>query len=483
VLALQRSAGNAAVARLLGAAPGATIQRDWTGDDVKAQPNAPPTKVASDRPSGKPIRRIRIEGIPEGYAMDVKKPQPDKTGVDETGNYSDISGQTKEAPGGKTSGRAVVLIPEDLPKTDTVEVLFLLHGFTAGWRTRLDRQLPAPKPPRRRRGEKPQPPPPPPPPIPLEPEDIGLDRIAQQLDASRRSMIAILPQGTSRSFFGRDTAEVNAKKYIEHAFGLLKDSDFPGGKKPAHVGGIVLSAHSGAGHALGEMMHSADPKARAKEQLIPDAGQPVAAPPGSAKSVTDTAYVEGVVVFDTINPAGETTSTNQFNYLVAYLKQQLERELAQLHAMWTAEEKTSTPEKIARKQEAWLAGSGFRFRAFATPGGYATSFEGVTNVLNAWFKGKAALLGGPKSCVYQALFDNYKVAPAGTTGPTAHVQMLGGQVETGTREHQNLKASLDALPNPRASLRTDCDPIPAKPAPPKAPKAPAKPRKPAKAAG
>jgi hypothetical protein len=487
VLALQRAVGNTAVTRLIGA----TIQRDWQGDDIKAEPNAPPTKVASDRPGGKPIRRIRVEGIAEGYATDTKKPQPDVTGVDETGSYSKISGQTAEAPGGKTSGRAVVLVPEDLPKTDTVEVLFLLHGFTAGWRTRLDKQLPAPKPPPRRRGEKPKPPPPPPPPIPIEPEDIGLDRIAQQLDASKRSMIAILPQGTSRSFFGHDTAEVNAKKYIEQVFGLLKDSDFPFGKKPAHVGGIVLSAHSGAGHALGEMLHSVDPTARDRktkgplEHLIPDAGKPGAVPPGSPKSVTDTAYVEGVVVFDTINPAGETTATNQYNYLVAYVTQQLNRELGELHQQWTDAQASSTSDAdVAKKQEAWLASSGFRFRAFATggSGGYGKSFNAVKGQIDGWFRAKQSVLGGKKSSVYQAFYDNYQVAAAGTTGATGHISMLGGQVEKGTRQHENLKSALNSLPKPGTTPGSG-DPIPAKPPPPKPVKAPARTPRPAKTPG
>jgi hypothetical protein len=459
MLALQGSVSNASVARLLARPPVATIQRDvgWKGDDVMDDRSKGMTKVDSGRPGGKPVRRIPIEGVDEGYAAGGAKPQVDDVGVDETGTYRPIADETREQAGGKSSGRAVVLIPESLPKLDSVEVLFHLHGFTPGWRARYP--LPPPKPKPKSRPKKGSPPPAPEPPAQptrVEPEDIETARIEQQLEASGRPMIAILPQGTSHSFFGHDRAEVNVKTYIDQVFAQLGDADWPSGEKPQHVGGIVLSAHSGAGHALSNMLHS-------KEHLVPGTDRPAELEDPSKRSVTDTAFLEGLVLFDTINPAGQTSTTTQYTHVLSFLKSQLEHDLSELHLKWKLAQNDGTPDaEVARSQEKWLVEAGFRFRGFATAGGYGTSFNALKGEVTAWFNRNAAALGGPKSCVYQALFANYTIAPAGAD----HMHMIGGTVgKDGTREHENLRAALDELPKPKLKEREGCDPIPAKPLP------------------
>jgi len=105
VLALQRSAGNAAVARAL-------LQRvgGWKGAAPKT-PNAGEMTV-TEKVSGKSARRIPIEGIPQGTVTDdanevALTTTPDKTKPKETVNHP-VSEFTSETSAG---GRAIVVIP------------------------------------------------------------------------------------------------------------------------------------------------------------------------------------------------------------------------------------------------------------------------------------------------------------------------------------------------------------------------------------
>jgi hypothetical protein len=204
------------------------------------------------------------------------------------------------------------------------------------------------------------------------------------------------------------------------------------------------------------MLHS-------KEHLVPGTERPAEAEDPSKKSVTDTAYLESLVLFDTINPAGETTGTTQYTYVLEFLKGQLAHELERLHDMWKLEQAAGTADdEVARKQEKWLGESGFRFRGFATAGGYGDSFSALDGQVKAWLASHAPVLGGRKSCVFKALSDNFKVTPAGTD----HMHMIGGAAgKGGTLEHENLRSALDALPKPASGGRQDCEPSPAKPLP------------------
>ena len=104
------------------------------------------------------IRRIPIEGLTLGNkGSDLERSDPNRAAEEDT------------------PGRAIVLIPVGIDLTKPVEVLLHLHGFNVGYRQR------------RTQGQDPS----------LKPgtvRDVETDRVEQQLQASGRPMIAVLPR-------------------------------------------------------------------------------------------------------------------------------------------------------------------------------------------------------------------------------------------------------------------------------------------------
>lgn len=410
VLALQRLIGNSAVTALL---TRAMLQRQvgWTGVDP-ASWNAGPRDVPGTTGS-KGVKRIPIEGITRGHASrpsatDPKVPRQDdagqKVGDPNTGKWGKVSTMTPEASGGVTTGRAIVLIPNDLPAAaKSVEVLFHLHGFTPGGRGRGPTGT-------------------------GDPEDVAVARIAQQLQASGRRMIAILPQGTINDFFA-DPAKFDLDKYVEEALGLVPANLWPDQKSRA-PGGIVLSAHSGGGDVLANLMNS---------DRMP-------------------ASVHGLFLFDAMHGSGP-------NMVWKFLKSRLDDELAHLHDIWALRNAASKPEAIADEQTDWLRQSGFRFRGFASAKSYAGFYNStLVPLLKKWFSDHEAQLGGTSSRVYQMLSSNYVEHAADAAG-TEHEQILGGIDSGGKREHENLLTALKqlhgaAVPDLKAFSRTPAQPPP-----------------------
>lgn len=203
VLALQRAAGNAAVARML-AAP--TVMRAGWSKSKPGGWNEREKEVQG-------TLRIPIEGLPVGN----KSAAEDKT-------------QTSEIAGGKDSGRAVVIVPDG---TDLVggklEVLLHFHGYGVGFRQRsADHKGGAGA-----AGEV---------------RDVAVDEIPKQLVSSGRNAIAILPQGTLKSGFSTGPppayiVEVLAKLRAELAT-LKPTLALPPTLEPYRV---IVSGHSGGG--------------------------------------------------------------------------------------------------------------------------------------------------------------------------------------------------------------------------------------------
>jgi hypothetical protein len=410
VLALQRLAGNSAVKALL---TRTTLARQvgWTDVDPKSW-NAGPKDVPG-KAGGKGVKRIPIEGITRGHKSGASRKDPkvprqdDATQVvddpESTDKWSAVSTMTPESSGGVSAGRAIVLIPNDLPASaKNVEVLFHLHGYTPGGRGRGPTGT-------------------------GDPEDVAVARIAQQIEASGRPMIAILPQGTRTHFWDLDKFDLD--KYVEEALGLVPPSLWPGQKSRA-PGGVILSAHSGGGDQLAFLMNAGK---------VPRS-------------------VKGLFLFDAIHDGGQ-------GMVWKFLQSRLKEELARLHDIWTLKNASATPEQIADEQIAWLQQSGFRFRGFASAKSYAPFYKRtIVKLLNTWFGEHELELGTAKSRVYKMLASNYLEHAADPAG-TEHEQILGGTVSGGKREHENLLEALRQLPGGAVPDLSKLDRAPAKPLP------------------
>ncbi|HEX5619634.1 MAG TPA: hypothetical protein VFX51_14530, partial [Solirubrobacteraceae bacterium] len=308
--------------------------------------------------SGKGIKRVPVEGLKQGHRSKGGKQDDAGQKVDDpdTGKWSPVSEQTPEAAGADSGGRAVVLIPNGLPENaGTVEVLVHLHGFTPGLRGRGPEGKGAP-------------------------EDVSVAKIAQQLEASGRPMIAVMPQGTKGAGPWADPAKIDLNQYIDDALAMVPADEWPG-KKPRKRGSIVLSGHSGGGDQIAFMM---------KGGRMP-------------------ADVAGIFLFDALHGWGP-------DEVAKFLTARLDSELTRLHGIYAAKNGTATPDAIADEQAAWLQASGFRFRGFSSTG-YATIYKTkLRPQLEPWFTAHVAQLGGADSAVFRTLTANYldqATVPAG----------------------------------------------------------------------
>ena len=311
---------------------------------------------------------------------------------------------------GLGAGNALVLIPAWLPEVKTVEVLFHLHGhewpgYSFGYGAGQDETV------------------------------YRFEQALDQFAKSKRPIIAVLPQGGSLSEFGKTTGEVNADTYIQQAIAEVPADQWPGGTAPA-AGGVILSGHSGAGGRFADMFGTAKMPSR----------------------------LEGFFSFDTINgktgqKVSEIATGNEYKQHVKFILGRLDADLAML----AAERKKAAGKKddeIQTALAAKLTQEGFRFHAFYTEAPhvrddgtldpkatavYADRYFMLKGLVDGWFAGHAAELGGTGSKVYAALRANYTIEPAGTE----HMKMMGG-VQAGKGkpfEHENMRTALGGLPS------------------------------------
>jgi hypothetical protein len=200
LLALQRSAGNVAVARLL-------QRQGW--DDARKDPRS--TSDGGWNVTGREVAgtlRIPVQGIKQGHQLADKQPA------------------TKETAG----GRAIVVVPDGADLNQEVEVLLFFHGMgNVGYRERA---------------------------VKGDEGDVGTvhdveaDRIPQQLASSRRNIVGVLPQGTDAARFGI----ADPQAYVTEVLGLALQQlralrptqKLPNAITPLRV---IVSGHSGGGRA------------------------------------------------------------------------------------------------------------------------------------------------------------------------------------------------------------------------------------------
>jgi hypothetical protein len=277
------------------------------------------------------VRRIPLEGITGGNTD--KDPQP----------------ATKEA----ADNRAIALIPSPLDMTQPIDVLLHLHGHNVGYRQRTtkgpdDATL-----------------------APGTVRDVDSDRIEQQIAASRRPIIGVLPQGTAGSGFGK----LNADTYIAAVFAALTSAGAWGAPvlEAPKVGRVILTGHSGAGGRISEMM----------------------AEPGTPRLPS---VLAEVALFDAINGPGE------LGIVTTWVLNHLDADLAALMAGGIAT-------GVVTQQQADYLHTSMRFRAYYTSSSYQARHEKLQASIDGWFKTNGGMLGGASSPLFTQLYDNYRTAP------------------------------------------------------------------------
>ncbi|MEL6348143.1 MAG: hypothetical protein AAFV53_33855 [Myxococcota bacterium] len=262
---------------------------------------------------------------------------------------------------GRKGGRALALVPSDLDLNRPVEVLLHLHGRGSGHQNA---------------------------------QDVKVDQIEQQLYASGRNMIGMLPQGAGTPTFNpnwnqRDESGERDRSHAMDADAFIDEvlaTVFP--KHPVERGGTMLTAHSGGGDAASDML-------------------------GSEKGPSD---LMGVAMFEAINKSPSAKTSVEMERHQQFLAAKLKEECDRLKSMHTAQHKLD-----------WLSAHGFRYRSYyieGKHGGYVMQhtdadrkFKGAGEAmvpsmkifLDDWFKANADSLGGEGSVVYDRMRENYQL--------------------------------------------------------------------------
>jgi hypothetical protein len=347
------------------------VRRQWSdapaGGAISAGTTAPSVGWNKDETTVSGVRRIPLQGILGGNTD--KDPQP----------------AAKEA----ADNRAIALIPASLDTLQPVDVLLHLHGHNVGYRQRATKGR--------------------------DDETLGVgtvrdvesDRIEQQIAASKRPIIAVLPQGTSGSGFGK----LNSDAYIAEVFKKLTSMGAwgPQASEPK-IGRVILSGHSGAGDPLSAMMQE----------------------PGTPRLPS---ALKEVALFDSINGPIE------LGRVTDWVRQHLDADLAALISLGRGSG-IETPEQTAYLQKS------IRFRAYYTNSSYRERHEKLQKSIDEWFKQNAASALGVGSTLYTQLYNNYRTIPV---GHGQHNKIMG-------KDNQLLEA-LTTLP-PTAPVTQSVQPKP-----------------------
>ncbi len=278
LLELQRMIGNASVTALLtGTLP--TVQRriGWP---------APVGTKNDDRHTIAGVDRYPIYGLTGGNQL-PRTPKPKDPKKEKDNSWMDHDAIEK------ADKRAIVLIPQGLKPEAKPDVLFELHGHYIGWREgKVDNEDSGA--------------------VKGNTRDQSAEGIVQSLP---RNMIAVLPQGTAKSWFGN----IDPTSYIAEALAMIE------GWEGAKTGRLLFSAHSGGGGTLdprlGPPMEKADKKweaGRAKRQADWKAKLP--------------AGLREIALFDAINGA------NEFNSVFGWLLDSITTDIETLKGMKEADQ-------------------------------------------------------------------------------------------------------------------------------------------------
>jgi hypothetical protein len=130
----------------------------------------------------------------------------------------------KQWGSGGATGRAVIIIPTSARLYQPVTVLVHLHGYNEGYQDRAD-------------GVR----------------DLEYDRIARQLEAAGRQVIAVLPQGTRKSGFAATrrpgpNSGFDVDRFVDEVGEALRAIRIV--RRPPSIAGLIISGHSGGGNSL-----------------------------------------------------------------------------------------------------------------------------------------------------------------------------------------------------------------------------------------
>ena len=312
------------------------------------------------------------------------------------------------------NNEAIALVPDSIvhpkqekDKNKNVEVLLHLHGYGVGYRRRKTQLTttpndPEPKNPKHTRvpgGEE------------ETVRDISLDRFAEQLEASGRDVIGILPQGDLQSQFGSEVAN-KVDDYIKTVFKALKNVkispegiQLPEGIQP---GGVVLTGHSGGGDRIYSMMVNGKEPTNLRE----------------------------VVLFDAIHRNKEKGVEPIAENIKNWLEVRIKKDLKGMRAATLTD----------TDQADWLRNNGFRFRAYHSNSSFYTeNYKALRRKLEVVFKSDKDIttLG---SAALMALRENYHLHETWATGVDLHEQLLG--------KSNGITKALNALPGSASSIST-----------------------------
>jgi hypothetical protein len=314
-------------------------------------PDAPPGGRNAAEASVQGMRRIPLAGLSLGNQQAAQA-----NGVSES-----------------AAGRAIVLIPTEIESSRPVETLLHLHGYNIGYRQRSG----------------------------AEPRDIAIDRIPEQLVASRRNIIAVLPQGTTTSGFGN----LDANAYLNEIFTALDSLGVWKGGAPQR-GRVILSGHSGAGGTIAGILG---------ERNQPRLPRNLAA----------------LLLFDAINVRSgrPVNESGELRAATAWVKSRLDRDLDELRRASDAAARSGFLQNSAR------------LRGYFTPGHYANLYRPLEAAINEWFRSHQSDLQSLGQNIGQSLRDNYRLTPVSSFIPQ-------GQ----SPNHDRILALGNALQNALASL-------------------------------
>jgi LAS superfamily LD-carboxypeptidase LdcB len=300
------------------------------------------------------VNRVPLDGLTLGNQQAFSGDHTNRDGTVEHGGANE-----KAKTGESAAGRAVVLVPKGVSDKAPVTVLLHLHGYTsrtwdpyAGWRQRTDGTV----------------------------RDVALDRLEAQINAAGDpQVVGILPQGVGHSEFGK----MDPNAYVDEVLKKLA-SVGPAEKiplpDPAKGFRLILSAHSGGGHTV--------------KNVLQAEGKPGAAAPAE------------VVLFEAINNAGEQKAVT--DWAVGHL----DRTLAAV----------AKAGDDAGKDAAVAACPVLRAYRSRKNGIYATTYDGLKASLDGWFADPAhqSALGGRLA----PLRDRFRVTVL--QGTADHEQVVRG---------------------------------------------------------
>ncbi|MCR8557637.1 DUF4157 domain-containing protein [Mucilaginibacter sp. BJC16-A38] len=337
-----------------------TVQRapgwaDGVGTNKSAE-NVDKDGKASTTTAGT-VLRIPLEGLKTGNQDDsMTKDVTITDKVTKKQSVKTVPVDTTE----KAKGKAIALVPDGLDPTKPVEVLLNLHGHNEGYRE-----------------------------VKSNVRDISLDRIEQQIITSGHGqMIGILPEGTTKSDWG---ANFNSDAYIKEVMGRIATEK--SWKKAPDIGRVIVSAHSGGGNVMEEMLKPGG----------------TSQPPGQ---------MQELALFEAINGPHELAAVKQ------WITDNIKKDVNNLTT------------GAAADHAAYLAKS-MRFRGYYTPAGsYKAAYTDLDKHIKKQFTDIVDKATGLDPKDAQQIKDNYQVIV--TAAGTGHDEIMG--------KDDHLADSFKALP-------------------------------------